>query len=201
MKDLELRVGWDEVIIQEGDQVGEWGYLGNWGDCAKACRDKNTDLNRGLCKYWSWAGSDCKDCIPGACSLHADSQVPPGRVRRHGFISGSVSCQDIDYMADDDEKIVDSQHLTKIKENGPDFSPCPVVEEGSVEHDCPAQVVPGFRFEFNIMHYSILLFYSILFNSINPTPRNALSVGSSVRHVFYPHLTRTHTNLICERAR
>ena len=84
-------------------------------------------------------------------------QVPPGRVRRHGFISGSVSCQDIDYMADDDEKIVDSQHLTKIKENGPDFSPCPIVEEGSVEHDCPAQVVPGFRFEFNIMHYSILL--------------------------------------------
>ena len=26
-------------------------------------------------------------------------------------------------------------------------------------------------------------------------------VGSSVRHVFYPHLTRTHTNLICERTR
>ena len=24
---------------------------------------------------------------------------------------------------------------------------------------------------------------------------------SSVRHVFYPHLTRTHTNLMCERAR
>ena len=23
----------------------------------------------------------------------------------------------------------------------------------------------------------------------------------SVRHVFYPHLTRTHTNLMCERAR
>ena len=30
---------------------------------------------------------------------------------------------------------------------------------------------------------------------INNTPRNALSV----RHVFYPHLTRTHTNLMCER--
>ena len=30
-----------------------------------------------------------------------------------------------------------------------------------------------------------------------PTPRNALSV----RNVFYPHLTRTHTNLICERVR
>ena len=25
------------------------------------------------------------------------------------------------------------------------------------------------------------------------------SVGSSVRHVFYPHLTRTHTNLMCDR--
>ena len=24
-------------------------------------------------------------------------------------------------------------------------------------------------------------------------------VGSFVRNVFYPHLTRTHTNLICER--
>ena len=33
----------------------------------------------------------------------------------------------------------------------------------------------------------------------NPTPRNALSVRWSVGHVFYPHLTRTHTNLICER--
>ena len=31
------------------------------------------------------------------------------------------------------------------------------------------------------------------------TPRNALSVGSLVGHVFYPHLTRTHTNLMCER--
>ena len=39
----------------------------------------------------------------------------------------------------------------------------------------------------------------------NPTPRNALSVSSSigplVRHVFYPHLTHTHTNLISECAR
>ena len=26
-------------------------------------------------------------------------------------------------------------------------------------------------------------------------------VGSLVRHVFYPHLTCTHTNLMCERAR
>ena len=34
---------------------------------------------------------------------------------------------------------------------------------------------------------------------IYPTPRNALSVGSSVGHVFYPHLTRTHTNPMCER--
>ena len=41
-----------------------------------------------------------------------------------------------------------------------------------------------------------LLLYTIF---INPTPRNALFVRSLVRHVFYPHLTRTHTNLICER--
>ena len=27
------------------------------------------------------------------------------------------------------------------------------------------------------------------------------SVRSSVRNVFYPHLTHTHTNLICERVR
>ena len=44
-----------------------------------------------------------------------------------------------------------------------------------------------------------------LFPFTNPTPRNALSVGPSVgplvRNVFYPHLTRTHTNLMCERAR
>ena len=34
-----------------------------------------------------------------------------------------------------------------------------------------------------------------------PTPRNALFVRSSVRPFFYPHLTQTHTNLMCERAR
>ena len=34
-----------------------------------------------------------------------------------------------------------------------------------------------------------------------PTPRNALSVRPSVGHVFYPHLTRTHTNQMSERAR
>ena len=33
----------------------------------------------------------------------------------------------------------------------------------------------------------------------NPTPRNALFVRPLVGHVFYPHLTRTHTNLMCER--
>ena len=32
-------------------------------------------------------------------------------------------------------------------------------------------------------------------------PRNALSVRWLVRRFFYPHLTQTHTNLICERAR
>ena len=31
--------------------------------------------------------------------------------------------------------------------------------------------------------------------NIHPTPRNALSVGPSR---FFPHLTRTHMNLICE---
>ena len=44
-----------------------------------------------------------------------------------------------------------------------------------------------------------------LVRTAHPTPRNALSVRSfvrsSVRNVFYPHLTRTHTNLICERTR
>ena len=30
---------------------------------------------------------------------------------------------------------------------------------------------------------------------INPTPRNALFICRLVRHVFYPHLTRPHTNL------
>ena len=154
----EAASSWDQVPIREGDQVREWGYLGNWGDCAKACRDKNTKRKPDLCKFWSWAGSDCKDCIPGACWLVARSDRPPGRARRHGFISGSVSCQDIAHIADDEEKLVDSQHLTKIKENGPNFSPCPVLEEGSVQNDCPAQVVPGFRFEFNV-NYSILLAY------------------------------------------
>ena len=35
----------------------------------------------------------------------------------------------------------------------------------------------------------------------HPTPRNALFVGPLVRPFFYPHLTHTHTNLMCERAR
>ena len=30
----------------------------------------------------------------------------------------------------------------------------------------------------------------------HPTPRNALFVRWSVGHVFYPHLTQTHTNLM-----
>ena len=34
----------------------------------------------------------------------------------------------------------------------------------------------------------------------HPTPRNALFVGPSVGPSrFLPHLTRTHTNLMCER--
>ena len=39
------------------------------------------------------------------------------------------------------------------------------------------------------------IFFKLKYIDIYPTPRNALFVG----HVFYPHLTRTHTNLMCER--
>ena len=35
--------------------------------------------------------------------------------------------------------------------------------------------------------------------NLHPTPRNALSIRSLVGHVFYPHLTRTHTSLMCDR--
>ena len=33
-----------------------------------------------------------------------------------------------------------------------------------------------------------------------PTPTNALFVRLSTRHIYYPYLTQTHTNLMCERA-
>ena len=119
------------------------GSVENWGDCAKACHDKNTISDPDLCKWWTWASSDCENCIPGTCWVIRDTQTPE-KVPRRGFLSGSVRCQDIANMADDAAKIVDSSHLTKIKDYGPNFSLCPVAGE-----DCPAQVVPGFRFEFN----------------------------------------------------
>ena len=47
-----------------------------------------------------------------------------------------------------------------------------------------------------VSSYSTVSFRFFLY----PTPRKALSVRSSVCHVFYPHLTCKHTNLINECA-
>ena len=51
----------------------------------------------------------------------------------------------------------------------------------------------------NMMVVMACLYISTMTILLLETP--CPSVRWFVRHVFYPHLTRTHTNLICERAR
>ena len=157
-KDLKTRG--KKVIIRPGE-VEDWGYVGNWGDCAKECYDKNLGTNveaRGFCKYWTWASFSCKDCIPGGCWLiYIEADVwyerkpernQPKPTRRIGFISGTVDCQDITYLVDNARYIRTSQNLITVSQNGPNFSPCPAVEEASLRQNCPVQVVPGFRLDY-----------------------------------------------------
>ena len=121
------------------DEAKRISFQESWGECADAC-NKNPE-----CNFWTWASSSCRDCHPEHCNLFQggeDGQEP--EIGEHeGHISGPRECVDIDYVETDVFKIV--PRLDWLLDL--DFPVGMCQTEAGAQPPCPAQEVPGYRYQ------------------------------------------------------